>query len=226
VPANGIAEDDLKTLLRSFRAVFPHTSVWYMNTLATDFLIVIGTPERLDIDLEDLRIRMQQPAVHDDLNAVGLADPRRLLYTFLAADEDVAAYVGPGPLNTDDQPVLSYSAYGAGFRSTIAGNLVGLMAHHSDVIRHVRQPSPTDDMLRHYVASNEAILGHVAHLMGDERGALQHYVQGARLLPDDRSFPELTFFAYTHLAPEDRVLSSDPAPAAVPAVSPPFGPVH
>src|SRR5262249_40871737 len=51
VPANGIAEADLKTLLRSFRDVFPHTSVWFMNTLPTDFLIVVGTPGVLDIDL-------------------------------------------------------------------------------------------------------------------------------------------------------------------------------
>ena len=55
VPANGIDPDDLKTLFRSFQAVFPHTSVWFMNTLATDFLIVIGTPHQLAIDLDRLR---------------------------------------------------------------------------------------------------------------------------------------------------------------------------
>ena len=46
VPANGIHEADLKVLLRSFRAVFPHTSVWFMNSLSTDFLIVVGTHGR------------------------------------------------------------------------------------------------------------------------------------------------------------------------------------
>ena len=47
VPANGIDAADLKTLLRSFQAVFPHTSVWHMNPLATDFLIVAGvSPSR------------------------------------------------------------------------------------------------------------------------------------------------------------------------------------
>src|SRR5262249_52980227 len=109
VPANGIGDDDLRTLLRSFRAVFPHTSVWYMNSLATDFLIVVGTSGPPEIDLEALRRRAAVPEVARDLEAVGLDDPCRLLYTFLAGEEELAGYVGDGPLNTDDQPVLSYS---------------------------------------------------------------------------------------------------------------------
>jgi spermidine synthase len=197
VPANGIAEADLKTLLRSFREVFPYTSVWFMNTLATDFLIVIGTPESLSIDLNRLRERMAQPAIHDDLEAVGLSDPCRLLYTFLEADDEVLAYVGPGPLNTDDCPVLSYSAYGASFRSTIAENLVGLLSHRTDIRPHVQHSTPNMD--RHYVASNEALLGHIAFQMGNERAALRHYAEGAKLLPGDRSLMELTVFTYSNL---------------------------
>jgi spermidine synthase len=73
VPANGIREADLKTLLRSFKAVFPHTSVWYMDSLATDFLIVVGTPGPLAIDMPTLARRMAAPAVLEDLTAIGLA---------------------------------------------------------------------------------------------------------------------------------------------------------
>src|SRR5262249_49369228 len=109
VPANGIAERDLKTLLRTFRQVFPHTSVWYMNTRPTDFLILVGTPGVLDIDLDALRRRMAVADIVQDLAAVGLADACRLVYTFLAADDDLSAYLGNGPLSTDDRPILSYS---------------------------------------------------------------------------------------------------------------------
>src|SRR5262249_543997 len=132
VPANGIKCEELKTLLRSFRAVFPHTSIWFMNTLATDFLIVVGTPRQLQIDLIRLRERMDRPAVDDDLAAVGLADPCRLLYTFVATGADLDVYLGKGLLNRDDRPVLSYSTYGSTFRSTIAGNLGELLACRAD----------------------------------------------------------------------------------------------
>jgi spermidine synthase len=204
VPANGIDEADLKTLLRSFQAVFPHTSVWFMNTLATDFLIVVGTPDRLAIDLARLRERMSAPEVRQDLETVGLEDPCRLLYTFLADDADLAACLGPGPLNTDDRPVLSYSTYGAAYRSTIAANLVALLAHRGDVCARVRHPAPPTTMLRHYAASNAALLGHVAHQTGDEREALRHYTEGAKLLPGDRALQELVVTAYVHLEDEPR----------------------
>ncbi len=72
VPANGIREEDLQTLLRSFQAVFPHTSVWYINTLPTDFLIVVGTQTPLRIDLADWSARMHSPGVYADLAAVGI----------------------------------------------------------------------------------------------------------------------------------------------------------
>jgi spermidine synthase len=200
VPANGIDQDDLQTLLRSFHAVFPHTSVWFMNTLATDFLIVVGTPSPLDLDLGRLRERMAAPAVREDLEAVGLSDPYRLLYTFLAADDDLAAYLGPGPLNTDDRPVLAYTTYGASFRPTVARNLSGLLLHRGDVGKWMRGAGgDATDLLRHYAASNEALMGHVAHQAGDEAGALGHYVRGAQLLPGDAAFRELVATSYRQL---------------------------
>jgi spermidine synthase len=200
VPANGIAEQDLKTLLRTFRQVFPHTSVWYMNTRPTDFLIVVGTPRVLDLDLDGLRRRMLVPAIAQDLSGVRLADPCRLLYTFLAADEDLLAYLDGGALNTDDRPILSYSTYGACFRATIVGNLVRLLACRTDVARFVQHAAPRETMMRHYAASNASILGHIAHLAGTEETALARYHEGIQLLPDDRALQELVNEARSRLA--------------------------
>jgi hypothetical protein len=191
VPANAIDEADLKTLLRSFRAVFPHTSIWYMNNLATDFLIVVGAEEELAIDFGQLRARMERPGVHEELAALGLASPARLLYTFLTGGEPLNKYLGAGPLNTDDRPVLSYSTYGATYRKTITANLLGLMAHRQDVSRYVKNAPSEELMLRHYVAMGEVLLGHVRHQTGDEGGALRHYLQGARCLPGDAALDRL-----------------------------------
>jgi spermidine synthase len=197
VPANGIEAEDLKTLLRSFRAVFRHTSVWFMNTLATDFLIVVGTPGRLEIDLDRLRERMSPPAVHRDLVAVGLEDPCRLVNTLLLAEEDLPGYLGNGPINTDDRPLLSYSTYGATFRRTIAANMVEMLACRGSVSRFVRNPDPPEVMLRQYAASNEALLGHIAFQSGDHREALHHYTEGAKLLDmQDGAFDQLVFAAW------------------------------
>ena len=185
VPANGIAERDLQTLLRSFQEVFPHTSLWYMNSLPTDFLIVIGTPDRLAINLEALGRRMSARAVASDLAAAGYTNPYRLVYSFLVGEEALGRYVAHAELNTDDQPILSYSTYGAAFRSTIAGNLAKLLACREDVASLIHPPAPRLTMLRHCAASNELLLGHIAHLAGADEASAAHYRNAAQLLPDD-----------------------------------------
>jgi spermidine synthase len=200
VPANGIGGDDLRTLLRSFRRVFPHASVWHMNCLPTDFLIAVGTPAPLDLDLEALGRRMAVPAVHQDLEQVGLADPCALACTCLAAGADLDHYLGEGPLNTDDRPVLSYSTYGASYRATIAGNLVGLLACRGDVGRYVQHGPDLVTQLRHQAASNEALLGHLALWNGDPQSALSHYAAGARVLPDDPALKRLVVSVYLQVA--------------------------
>jgi spermidine synthase len=225
VPANGIRGDDLKTLIRSFRQVFPHTSIWYMNTLPTDFLIVVGTPGKLTIDMEKMRARMHNGNVYPDLAAVDLGEPCRLVYTLLTADDKLTEYLGDGPLNTDDCPVLSYSTYGASYRSTIAGNLVELLACRVDVSRYVKNRDVVSTMLTYLAATNEALMGHVAHLSGDERNALAHYVKGAQLLPYDTALQRTVVAAAgsmgTSIAPKPE---PEPIPVTIPATDRPASP--
>ena len=187
--------NDLKTLIRSFRAVFPNTSVWFMNTLPTDFLIVIGTLHRPRIDISSWQARMQMPEVYADLAAVGLADARRLAFTLLTAGDDLAAYLGDGPLNTDDRSILAYSTYGAAYRSTIAANLVELLACRVDPASYAVDPAESSGLLRQHAARNETLFGHLAHWSGDERTALDHYRRGSELLPGDGALARLVAIA-------------------------------
>jgi spermidine synthase len=191
VPANGIDGADLKTLIRSFRAIFPNTSVWFMNSLPTDFLIVIGTPRPLKLDLPVLQERMQAPAIYADMAAVGLCDARRLAFTLLTAGEALEDYLGNGPINSDDRPVLAYSTYAACYRSTIAANLIELLACRVDPSRYLDGPIPEYSMLRQHAARNEILFGHLAHWSGDEETALAHYSRASVLLPDDDSLASL-----------------------------------
>ena len=46
------------------------------------------------------------------------------------------------------------------------------------------------------VASNEALLGHIAFLRGDFRLALAHYLKGVKVLPDDPALRGLVIDAY------------------------------
>jgi spermidine synthase len=217
VPANGIREEDLKTLVRSFREAFPHTSIWYMNTAPTDFLIVVGTPAPLAIDMARLAERMHTAGVREDLAAVGVTDSCRLVYSLLVAEEGLAAYLGDGPCNTDDRPVLSYSTYGATFQPTIAENLLGLMTCREDAAKYVSHPEPCKKMLQHYAASNEMLLGHIGYFTGVDSAALSHYLKGSGLLPEDPSCFDLVRAAYFRLRKAEENGSASPAPNPLPS---------
>jgi spermidine synthase len=195
VPANGIHGSDLKTLIRSFRAIFPHTSIWFMNTLPTDFLIVVGTPKPLRIDMAAWQARMREPGVYADLATVGLADARRLAFTLLTAGDELSAYVGDGPLHTDDRPILAYSTYGAAYQPTIASNLIELLACRVDPAGYVTEPHNSSALLRQHAARNETLFGHLAHWTGNERTALEHYRRAGALLPDDGALAGLAAVA-------------------------------
>jgi spermidine synthase len=213
VPANGIAPSDLKTLVRSFQAVFPHTSIWHMNRLPTDFLIFVGTPGPLSVDLGRLATRMADPRVRSDLQTVGLEDPARLLATCLTSEEGLPAYLGTGPLHTDDRPILSYSTYGAAYRSTIAANLLQLLACRSPLAHLVTGTVDKAMLLRHEAASTAVELGHIAWLRGAEDEALGHYATASRLLPEDEALRrQLTMLYLNHNPPPGQAEECQEAP--------------
>ena len=137
VPITGIKPVQLKVLLRSFQSVFEHTSVWYMLNLPTDFVIVIGTPHRLAIDLADIAERSAKRPVARDLAVVGLDNPLKLAACLLFAEDEVSAYTGAGPVHTDNRPILDYLTHASPYRNTLAVNLRELMGHRGNSADYV-----------------------------------------------------------------------------------------
>lgn len=218
VPANGIREADLKTLLNSFYAVFPHTSVWYMNTLPTDFLIVVGTPTELRVDMAKLAQRMGRFRIKEDLSAVCMVESCRLVHSLLLGEKNLATYLANARFNTDDRPVLSYSTYGATFQKTIEGNLLEMLSCLESPDDYVSHAPPTETMLRYRIAATEAILGHVNHWRGSERDALSHYAQAAQMLPDDPALHQLVVACYRRIQ-ELHSATSGPGPRSAPSLA-------
>jgi len=195
VPASGITPEQLKILIRSFREVYPHTSVWYILNLPTDFVILVGTPGPLAIRLDQVEARMSQPRVQRDLQHIGMADPYKLAACLLLAEDDVAAYLGDGPLHTDDRPVLDYLSHADTFRKTLSVNLRKMMRHRSDAARYITawpDGMPAEQAgpfwKRWYEAAGHLLEGHVA-VYGDDPDRTERvreaYEAAAALVPED-----------------------------------------
>ncbi len=94
----------LQTILATFASVFPHLSIWMgMNA----DLILIGSPEPLFVDLEDLETRFAQPRVREHFEQINIFQ----FPVFLAAERVSQAngyFTTPDdtPLHTDAFPRL------------------------------------------------------------------------------------------------------------------------
>jgi spermidine synthase len=112
--------DDLQMVVRTFRSVFPATTIW--NTIEGDFLL-IGRVESMPFDLTTVQERFQtNPGVWRAFDRFGIrAWPGALGY-FMLGERDTARFAGPGRLNTDDLLPLEFSAPRALYADTTTAN--------------------------------------------------------------------------------------------------------
>jgi spermidine synthase len=117
----GLFPEDLKMVIKTFRSVFPHTLVW--NTTAGDLLLV-GSKEPLTLDYDNLQSRYNAlPGVREDMARLGLNSPLALLADFVLPEEDTALFAQHALVNTDDLPLLEFSAPNSLYLETVDPNL-------------------------------------------------------------------------------------------------------
>jgi tetratricopeptide (TPR) repeat protein len=128
----GLAPEDLRMIVRSFRAVFPFTTLW--GPARADYLL-LGAPGPLQLDLATLGERVAgSPGLRQDLESIGFGIPEALLADFLLGETDLARYAGEGSLNTDDRLPLEFSAPLSLYRETVAENRRAILAdRHTEV---------------------------------------------------------------------------------------------
>jgi len=111
---------DLRMVVKTLRTVFPHTTIW--NTRPGDYLL-IGSRVPLSLDYESLENRYKALAtLREDMARVGLRSPLSLLADFVLGEEDTARYADRAWLNTDDLPLLEFSAPNSLYADTVALN--------------------------------------------------------------------------------------------------------
>ncbi len=105
LPTNYMPEKEFRQLIGAFRAVFPHTSVWYVNP---GHYIMLGTAERLTIAYNRLKSQLAREPVHAEMKKVFLDDPA-LCASLLLMDEDkVTSYVNGVAPHSDNHPFAEF----------------------------------------------------------------------------------------------------------------------
>jgi spermidine synthase len=111
---------DLRMVVKTLRSVFPHTTIW--NTSTGDYLL-IGSRVPLSLDYARLEHRYKTlPTLREDMARLGLGSPLSILADFVLGEQDAARYADRAWLNTDDLPLLEFSAPNSLYTDTVALN--------------------------------------------------------------------------------------------------------
>jgi spermidine synthase len=97
-----LSERQYKLLMRSFVDVFPYVTVWANGAL------LIGSNQPITVDETALAAKFADPNLAHSLADLGLNSPQDFLDLYVGDREEALAYLGPGPVISDDRPYVEY----------------------------------------------------------------------------------------------------------------------
>ena len=167
LPLHWLAPQDYRTLLRTFKQVFPHASLWFTNS----YTIMVGTPEKLAIDCTRMMKHLGEEAVQRDLDPLSMGDAASLLGFFLMGEGQIDKFLSKGDINTDDQPLVEFSAHRSFGLETTSLNLAQMGAFREKVTPYLIN-LPTGQKViekidRFYQSRSLFYQARIAHFQGD-----------------------------------------------------------
>lgn len=118
-------------MLRTFLQAFPYVTLWQDGTL------MIGSNEPIEISREAIARKFAEPQTRSSLMEIGLRGVDDVLKMYTGSRDEVQAYVGDGPVISDDQPLIEY------FRSSQEmQEVVTLGRIQRDLHEHFRNRAP------------------------------------------------------------------------------------
>lgn len=114
-----LSPENLKIVVNTFKSVFPYTSLWY--TVPGD-IMMIGSAEEVKFDYLQLAENYNFHSVRADLQSLDIKEPLALLSCYILDSDGVGRLVAGSHVNTDDHPVLEFSAPRSLYQDTTAAN--------------------------------------------------------------------------------------------------------
>ncbi len=200
LPLFGLSPEDLKSILKTFQAVFPHASLWIANNCRNRHALLVGwkKDQPFRIDFERIRRKMQDPAVGQDLRGIHMNSAFDVLDCLVLDEAGMRRFTRGAVINTDDHPFLDFHTprvYGPD-ELIWARNLEQVLRFRAAPWKLVRYAGPDSSQViqrirRTAIASAFVWKGIVDELRGEVGLAQMAYQQAARLNPRDPDPPFL-----------------------------------
>ena len=181
-------------ITRTFLEVFPDSRAFlaYFN-VGTPAIALVGTKAPVTYPVDWYRRRVRNPQFAQALTESGLADGLALFGTFAADYADLKALVKSGPINTDDHPLITFGAphfvYGDPPPPwTVLELFLGTFRSEARSVLAIDEGDRDDifaQRLDNYIAARNLYLrAEILHAQGQQKGALDTYLESVRASPD------------------------------------------
>jgi spermidine synthase len=177
-----MGDEDLRSTVASYLAVFPHVTLWMITE--TD-VIMLGSSAPFAFD-EHLLAKMKRPAVASDLERIWIDDVGDITSLLVTDSAGLRPYAEGAEVHTDDNMMLEFSAAKKVFESTEnihVENFLGIMK--PAVVRGL-EPQETERFLHHIEGRKLALRGTVAEADGRVVEAIAHYDTAYAIAPTNQ----------------------------------------
>jgi len=138
LPIYELTNENLKSVVRTFRKNLAYTMVW----LTHDDAVLVGSNSPIVIDEEELERRIMVPEVLQDLQRVKMGSAEDFLSYFIMGNEGTKAYSRGGIVNTDDNLYLEFSAPHSIGKGHLTGtNLYDIIKYRESILPYLRTPA-------------------------------------------------------------------------------------
>jgi spermidine synthase len=195
-PLHLLSDPEVRMTVRTFLAVFPHTSLWL--TPLRGHSILVGTSDKLEIDVDGLHADLSRPEIQAELRELNVYDVMDVLSWFAMGEETLHAYVGDGPLNTDNHPYLEFSAAKAYFVGDLykIQNMQAIHRRRESPLPFLANIGGTEEertvflelVQRRYDASQRSLQGDIHLALGNEAEAIGEYEAALALDPGEKNW--------------------------------------
>ncbi len=108
LPLHLIGGEDARAIIKTFQAVYPHTSAW--NSFLTRIVLLVGSDSPVVIDRGRFEALLENPGLAALAGRMGVRSLIDFTDFFIADGESLKPLLADAPLITDDRPMLEHSA--------------------------------------------------------------------------------------------------------------------
>jgi spermidine synthase len=182
LPTNNIPQKEFKQLVSAFFAVFPHSTVWYVNP---GHFLLLGTSAPLEIDYERVKQRLQSTELRGALQRVNLDNPAVVMSLLLMDQDNVLAYAGTALPHTDNRPAAEFVRV---LESQAPGDCISIP--RSFCIDHLPlsdrcSENDRNELKKAFLATRRSRMGESASWAGELLTAVKEFDNALLLYPAD-----------------------------------------